>query len=294
MSDITVLFGFDMETDVGSWTPFYEGLKHGTPKLLDLLQQKDVQATFFYTGEAATIEPHMLPQISRLGHEVGAHSLHHETVGDPLFEIPGVKPLLPEEVPLRLQRCHELVESALGEAPVSFRSPRLWGSTTVCNTLEDMGYVADASYPMYFYQKQLVPYHPSREDWTESGDMRLLEIPNFANMAMESTDQYGRDRDQWPLWRTESADALMEHIEAFIGYVLERNLPAVLCFYMHPWEFLPMQAEYHFGEGTVIPDPFIVKNCGDYALEQLGVLIDRLQERGGRFTTCRQLASEWE
>ena len=25
-----VVFGFDMETDVGSFTPYYEGVKHGT------------------------------------------------------------------------------------------------------------------------------------------------------------------------------------------------------------------------------------------------------------------------
>ena len=33
---ITVLFGIDMETDVGSFTPFYEGVNNGTPRLLEL------------------------------------------------------------------------------------------------------------------------------------------------------------------------------------------------------------------------------------------------------------------
>lgn len=293
MTDITVVFGLDMETDVGSWTPFYEGLKHGTPKLLDLLGDRGVPATFFFTGEAAGVEPALVRDIAAGGNEVGCHSLYHETVGDPLFDIPGVKPLLPEEVPLRLRRATEWVAEVLGEQPVSFRCPRLWGSTAVVNALEDMGYVADASYPLYFYEKQLAPYHPSREDWTEAGDLRLLEIPNFADMTVDSTDPYGRDRDQWPMWRTESADSLMRHIDSFIGYVAARDLPAILCFYFHPWEFLPMEGEYHFGEGTVIPDPFLVKNCGDYALEQFGVLVDRLQERGARFLTARALAAEW-
>lgn len=293
MTDITVVFGLDMETDVGSWTPFYEGLKHGTPKLLEVLGRRGVPATFFFTGEAAGVDPALVRDIAAAGHEVGCHSLYHETVGDPLFDIPGVKPLLPEEVPLRLRRATEWVADVLGEQPVSFRCPRLWGSTAVVNALEDMGYVADASYPLYFYEKQLAPYHPSREDWTETGDLRIIEIPNFADMTVDSTDPYGRDRDQWPLWRTESADSLMRHIDNFVGYVAARDLPAVLCFYFHPWEFLPMKGEYHFGEGTVIPDPFLVKNCGDYALEQFGVLVDRLQERGARFLTARALAAEW-
>jgi len=31
-----VIFGIDMETDVGSFTPFYEGAKNGTPILLEV------------------------------------------------------------------------------------------------------------------------------------------------------------------------------------------------------------------------------------------------------------------
>lgn len=294
MSDITVVFGFDCETDVGSWTPFYEGLQHGTPKLVDLLGKKDVPATFFFTGDAAATHPEVVKQVAKAGHEVGAHSLYHETVGDPIFDIPGIRPLLPEEVPLRVRRATEYVADALGEQPVSWRCPRLWGSTAVLNALEDLGYVADASYPLYYYAERLVPYHPSREDWTQPGDLRILEIPNFADMGIESTDPYGRDRDQWPLFRTASADKLMEHIDSFVGFVSEKGLPAVLCFYFHPWEFLPMAPEYHFGEGTVVPDYFLIENCGDYALEQLGVLVDRLKERSAKFATAKGLAGTWK
>lgn len=57
MTEITVVYGFDMETDCGSWSPYYEGLKNGTPKLLKLLRQKKATATFFFTGEAAKLHP---------------------------------------------------------------------------------------------------------------------------------------------------------------------------------------------------------------------------------------------
>ena len=50
------------------------------------------------------------------------------------------------------------------------------------------------------------------------------------------------------------------------------------------------QGAIHYGEGSVTPDPFIVKNCGDYALEQLDQLIGRLQDMGAEFLTCRALA----
>lgn len=56
---------------------------------------------------------------------------------------------------------------------------------------------------------------------------------------------------------------------------------------VHPWEFWPMpQGPIHFGEGAVTPDPFIVANCGGYALEQLDLLLLGLRERGAAFTSC--------
>lgn len=293
MSDISVLFGLDMETDVGSWGIYYTGITDGTPKLLDLYAGKGITGTFFFTGESAKLHPQVVQAVKAAGHEVGCHALYHETVGDPIFEIPGVRPLLVEEVPFRLKVATEWVTAALGEQPLSFRAPRLWGSTAVCNALDDLGYVADASYPLYFYGKQLVPYHPSRDNWAESGDLKLIEIPNFCDMTVDSTDEYHRDRDQWPLFRTQSAAALMEHIDNYIGYVGERDLPVVLCFYFHPWEFMPMPARMHYGEGAVEPDFFLVENCGDYALEQFTLLIDMLQDRGAQFKSARQLAAEW-
>lgn len=289
----TVVLGFDCETDAGSFYTTYEGLKHGTPLLLRMLEDKGVGATFFFTGAAAREHPEVAREVVRVGFEVGNHALYHETVGEPLFPVPGVQPLLPEEVPHRLEVAHQWVAEAAGREPVSFRSPRLFGGTVVTNALEAMGYLADASYPMYFYRERLVPYHPSAEDWTQEGDLRLLEIPNFADMAIESQDEYGRDRDQWPLFRTEGADALLAHIDSFIGYVEQRGLPAVLCFYFHPWEFVEQPEKMHIGEGFVVPDPFIIKNCGPYALEQMGLLIDGLAARSARFLSCEELAAEY-
>ncbi len=293
MNDITVIVGLDVETDVGSWYNTYEGMVQGTPLLLDLFREKGVTGTFFVTGDAARQHPEVVRAIAAAGHEVGCHSLYHETVGEPLFPIPGVTPLLPEEVEHRLEVATELVAEAMGDRPVSFRCPRLFGGTQVVRALENLGYVADASYPLYFYQERLVPYHPSAEDWAQEGDLRLLEIPNFADLTIESQDQYGRDRDQWPLFRTESAAALLVHVDNYIGFVRERGLPVVLCFYFHPWEFLPMPESMFLGEGTVVPDPFLIKNCGPYALEQFALMLEGLQARGAEFTTCRDLAERW-
>ena len=288
---IRVVLGFDCETDVGSWTPFYKGLTHGAPIVFGLLEKHKVTATFFFTGSGARKHPEVLRQVRDKGHEVGCHSLYHETVGEPLFDIPGIYPLLPEEVENRLRTATEWVEEAGGVRPVSFRAPRLFGSTAMLNALESLGYVADASYPMYYFRERLGPYHPSRDDWTKEGDLRIVELPNFADLSMTSHDPYGRDMDQWPLFRTKGVEALMRHINAYIAYCAQRNAEPFLCFYFHPWEFHPMpQGEIHYGEGSVRPDSFIVENCGPGAAEQFDLLLGKLRDAGAEFFQAQQIA----
>jgi peptidoglycan/xylan/chitin deacetylase (PgdA/CDA1 family) len=290
MKPIYVLFGVDMETDVGSFTPFYEGARHGTPFLLDMFAKKGVRGTFFFTGDCARENPEVAKLVAESGNEVGCHSLYHETIGDELFPIPGVKPLLPHEVKPRLRLCKEWVEKAAGVHTTSFRCPRLWGSTAVVNALEELGFTCDVSYPMYFYREQFAPYHPDRADWTKKGDSSVLEVPNFADMTMESKDPgLERDRDQWPLFRTAGAEYIFGKSVSFIEFCGKKEIPSLLAFYIHPWEFWPMEASYHFGEATVIPDEFITKNCGPVALRELGKLVDDLAGIGAKFVTAREL-----
>ncbi|MHB1153366.1 MAG: polysaccharide deacetylase family protein [Eubacteriales bacterium] len=288
----TVIIGVDCETDVGSFTPFYEGVKRGIPILCDMFARQDVRATFFFTGEAARENPDIARLAAAAPNEIGCHALYHETVGDELFPLPNMKPLLPHEIYPRLELATRWVEEASGVRPVSFRCPRLWGSTAVVNALESLGYIADASYPMYFFRKRFAPYHPSDTDWTAEGNMRLIEIPNFADMVMESTDPLlERDRDQWPLFRTAGAEVLADKIMGFIRFTAEQGLPCVVCLYIHPWEFVEMPSSFNFGEATVIPDEFITKNCGDKACRELEHLIIILKENGAVFITAAEITA---
>ena len=286
----TVVFGFDMETDIGSWTPFYNGLVHGTPRILDILSKHNAASTFYFTGDAARLHPDVVHMVRDAEHEVGCHSLYHETLGDELIPIPGLRPVLPEECYHRVEVATKVVENIAGIKILSFRAPRLWGSTAMLNALEALGYTTDASYPMFFYKDRLVPYHPSRTDWTSEGNMKILEIPNFADMTMLSNDPHSRDRDQWPKFRTEGASELMKNIDCMLEMYRQKSIEPVLCFYLHPWEFYEMpQGLIHFGEGAVLPDPFIVKNCGKYALEQLDLLISQLKDRGAEFKCAKDI-----
>ena len=123
--------------------------------------------------------------------------------------------------------------------------------------------------------------------------MRILEIPNFCDLSMESHDPYQRDRDQWPVYRTQSAEALVQKADSFIAYVTARRKRPVLCFYLHPWEFHPMpQGALDFGESSVKPLPFIVKNCGPKAVAATRPRLRAAQRAGRPVPHGKELAAE--
>ena len=290
-----VVVGIDMETDLGSFTAGYEGVKHGTPALLSIMKARRFKATYFWTGHAAENNPKMVKRVAKAGHEIGCHSLYHETLGDPLFPLPNNWPVLPSEVEGRIRLSTKIVRRVSGVKPISFRCPRLWGSTKVVKVLDSLGYVADASLPLYFYRPQFTPSHPSARDWTKTGRLKIVEIPNFCDLTMKSKDPvYQRDRDQWPLFRTRSAAAVLSRAEGFIKYVEDRGRRAVICLYFHPWEFHAMpRGPIKFGEGSVRPDSFITKNCGEKAVREFDRLCEGFVERGARFLTAAEIAKEY-
>lgn len=294
LSAFDVVFGIDMETDVGSFTTGYEGVKHGTPKLLSIMRRRNIRATYFWTAHAAQHNPKIVERVRNAGHETGCHGMVHETLGEPIFPLPNNWPVFPFEVERRLREATKIVRKVSGKRPVSFRCPRLWGSTKVINVLEKLGYVADASFPLYFYGRPYVPYHPSSKDWTKEGRMKIVEIPNFCDLTMKSRDAYNRDRDPWPLFRVKSAKALMKKVDSFITYVNKRRRRPVVCFYFHPWEFHRMpQGAIDYGEASVRPLPMIVKNCGAKACAEFDKLCGMLKERGARFVTVKEIAKEY-
>jgi peptidoglycan/xylan/chitin deacetylase (PgdA/CDA1 family) len=63
MAGIQTVLGSDMETDMGSWTPFYEGLLNGPPGILELLAKREITATFFFTGARARKHPDVLQRV---------------------------------------------------------------------------------------------------------------------------------------------------------------------------------------------------------------------------------------
>jgi cellulose synthase/poly-beta-1,6-N-acetylglucosamine synthase-like glycosyltransferase/peptidoglycan/xylan/chitin deacetylase (PgdA/CDA1 family) len=84
-----------------------------TPKILDVLKEKGVQATFFLIGVEAEKNPGLTKRIYAEGHEIGNHTFTHpdiSNVSKGYFEV-------------ELNLTERLFEGQLGVKPVLFRPP---------------------------------------------------------------------------------------------------------------------------------------------------------------------------
>lgn len=93
-----------------------------TPKLLDVLKEKEVKATFFVLGECVAANPTVLQRAAAEGHEIGNHSWGHKA-----FPKSGGSGVASE-----INQANAAIESATGKKPVLVRPP--YGATNATIT----------------------------------------------------------------------------------------------------------------------------------------------------------------
>jgi peptidoglycan/xylan/chitin deacetylase (PgdA/CDA1 family) len=291
--NLYVLISFDMESDIGSWTNDHRGVIDGTAPILEVLGHHGVRSTFLYTGNAALAGPQSIQMVQAADHEVGCHTLQHESVGTPLFDAPGIPPVLPEEVHNRLEKATELIAEHAGTRPVSFRAPRGWAGNEMMQSLDQLGYLVDSSYMAYFHGEHWLPYHPARHDWRKSGDLNILEVPLFADLTVPGDLPDHRDRDGWPKLRTHNGCYLADMVRRNASRQWTLGRPALCCLYLHPWEFVPMPAVIDGDEARIEFKPWLAKNCGQPALDELDAFIRDMRQDGAEFHTLRDFRDIW-
>lgn len=84
-----------------------------TRKLVDLLAQYDVRATFFVVGKQVDKHPELLKPVTEQGHEIGNHTYTHSNL---------VK-MTHNEVIAELEKMSDAVIRAVNEKPRYFRAP---------------------------------------------------------------------------------------------------------------------------------------------------------------------------
>lgn len=160
-----------------SWGSFEARV--GVPRLLQLLDELDLKATFFTTGWAVDAYPAMAEAVLKRGHEIGHHGYHH------LLPDPG-DPWIIEEV----DRGFEALKRHLGVVPTGYRAPFGEFTAGLLALLKERGIVYTSSFrdDVRPYRHVLadgtpgtieLPVTPSYDDWMHGLSARFSPRPIF-------------------------------------------------------------------------------------------------------------------
>ena len=130
-----------------------------TPKILDILKEKHVPATFFVIGENALAHPLLLKRILAQGSEIGNHSYTHPNLA--LVSTRGAH--------IEINATQRLVEAYTGRSMRLFRAP-YFGDAEPTTT--------DELAPALLAQQSgyaIVGLHIDSEDWTRPGVQAIID-----------------------------------------------------------------------------------------------------------------------
>ena len=104
---------FARQIDPKTWDSYPRRVEKNTDRILALLEQRGVRATFFILGWVAERCPDLVKRIQGLGHEIGCHSYGHQAIYNGTYE----------DFERDLRRAKAVIENITGRALKSYRAP---------------------------------------------------------------------------------------------------------------------------------------------------------------------------
>ena len=211
------------------WEDLPSRVTANTERLLHLLAEHDVRATFFVLGWVAERHPSLVALIADLGHEIASHGYSHRLVYEQTQR--GFR----EDV----RRAKDVIENAGGQRVEGYRAPSfsitsrtLWA----LDILIEEGYRYDASIFPIRHDRYGIPGSPRHPYVLTRERGALVEVPGSTarlgpvNLPVAGGGYFRILPYGWTRWG--------------IARLNEReHRPAV--FYLHPWEIDPDQPRLH-------------------------------------------------
>ncbi len=177
----------DVDEFFSKWDKRYDYLTEPTKRVLNMLDELNIKATFFVVADVVEHYPGLVEEIADRGHEIGCHGLHHACKIHPKTK----KPLMStEEFEKRTLKARRILEKASGKEVIGYRSPNAFIGGWMLDSLKKLGFEYDSSVSKNsLYNKtdsQLtnvttVPYHPKNDcldaEINDPKNKGLLEIP---------------------------------------------------------------------------------------------------------------------
>jgi cellulose synthase/poly-beta-1,6-N-acetylglucosamine synthase-like glycosyltransferase/peptidoglycan/xylan/chitin deacetylase (PgdA/CDA1 family)/spore germination protein YaaH len=145
-----------------------------TPRILDVLRDRHVQATFFVIGENGLTERGLLRRLLAEGHEVGSHTYTH----------PNLATVSPGVTTLELNATQRLFQAFTGHSLRLFRAPYFGDAEPT--TADEIGPVWEAQQRGYLS----VGLHVDPDDWKRPGVPAIVQR-TIAGVEASNPDRSG-------------------------------------------------------------------------------------------------------
>lgn len=178
---------FSKFKDVGEffkeWDRRYDYLSEPTNRVLGILEELGVRATFFVVADITERYAGLVEGIAARGHEIACHGLHHACKIHPRTKEPLMSR---DEFEKRTWRAKMMLQEASGQEVVGYRAPAAYVAGWMLDSLEDMGFKYDSSVSVNsFYNKagspvkgvSTRPYYPTRGSLEVGEKRNILELP---------------------------------------------------------------------------------------------------------------------
>jgi len=148
-----------------------DSISRQTDIILELLDSKNVKATFFILGITAKYRKYLVLKIKNLGHEIACHGHFHDSLDN----------ITKEEIKEDLIQSTKLIEDITGEKLFGYRAPffsltedRLY----VLEILAELGYVYDSSImPSKMVRNGIAGFDKKISKYTLKNSLQIIELP---------------------------------------------------------------------------------------------------------------------
>ena len=205
-----------------AWDKCELRVEQNTMRMLEILDARNAQATFFVLGWVAARCPQLVRAISAGGHEVASHGYAHELVYS----------LQPGEFRKDILRSKGILEDLTGKPVYGYRAPSFSITEWAIPILQETGFRYDSSMVPTFTHDRY-----GRLSGIEAGTPIVSLRDGFYEVCV-SCLPFGERGIPWGgggYFRFIPYELWLRGVHA----ILNRGLPYV--FYIHPWEIDPKQ-----------------------------------------------------
>ncbi len=202
------------------WDKYESRVEMNTYKIIELLVEYNVNATFFVLGWIGEKYPQLVRDIHAAGHEIACHGYNHRLIYD----------LTPEEFRQDIRRAKSQLENTIGMAVIGFRAPSysikeetLWA----LEVLVEEGFSYDSSIFPIHHDRYGIPDAKRFQNVIEcdSGSIKEFPLTTYKVANFNFPIAGGGYLRFLPIWL----------LKAAISNINKNEMqPAVV--YLHPWE----------------------------------------------------------